>query len=140
MTKWYIIQAKFSDEAYGEIQKVMRKRRIKNPSQFVKKAIEEYLGIPVADVKRKEYSGLPLEYTVTYHFYEYLKRSFRNSPENQKEIERLFLLWANGFFSIHTRKRSAQLDEANRLWDIIKAERKIGRPKATKKPVGRPRM
>lgn len=139
MTEWQSIRGKITKDQRGFIEKYKKKHKIPNDNQFIKHTLEEILGINVADSSKSENSKLPPEYLTVYYFYEYLKREYESSPEDQKKIEDIFKKYASPFWIIHTRKHNKKLDEANEMWDHFKTKRKIGRPKKEKSTRGRPK-
>lgn len=138
MAEWHGIRASLTKEQREVIEKFKKKNRIKNDNQFIKYAIEEIIGVNLADAKRPENMRLPKEYLTVYYFFEYLKRAFKSTPETQKTLEDLFKNWASGFWGIHTRKQNKKLVMANAIWDHFKQQRKVGRPSKPKRKRGKP--
>jgi len=140
MTKWVGIHGKFTKDEYRFISNFIKENDIKNENKLVRRAIEDLLGISLADAKRKENQGLPKEYLTMYYFYEYCKKAFKSSPEIQNKLEELFKKWASGYWGIQTRKHNEKLGEANLMWKHFKEHKKVGRSKRPKKPRGRPKL
>ncbi|GEM_PF-5398366 len=131
------IQRKISEKEREFIDKYKNENNIRNDSQFLKLAIEELIGVNIADITKPENRTLPLEYITVYNFYEYLKRAYKSSPKDQKIIEELFKNWADDFWRIHTEKHNKKLDKANEMWNYFKIKRKLGRHPKPKRKRGR---
>lgn len=131
------IQRKITKKEREFIEKYKNENNIPNDSQFLKLAIEDLIGVNIADTNKPENRTLPLEYFTVYHFYEYLKRAYKSSPKDQKTIEELFKRWADGFWRIHTEKHNKKLNKANEMWEYFKTKRKVGRPTKPKRKRGR---
>jgi hypothetical protein len=131
------IQRKITKKEREFIEKYKNENKIPNDSQFLKLAIEDLIGVNIADINKPENRTLPLEYRTVYYFYDYLKRAYKSSPKDQKTIEELFKNWADGFWRIHTEKQNKKLDKANEMWDYFKTKRKVGRHPKPKRNRGR---
>lgn len=131
------IQRKISQKEREFIEKYKNENNIPNDSQFLKLAIDDLIGVNIADINKPENRTLPLEYITVYYFYEYLKRAYKSSPKDQKEIEKLFKNWADGFWRIYTEKQNKKLNKASEMWEHFKTKRKLGRHPNPKRKRGR---
>lgn len=132
-----LIQRRITKKEREFIEKYKKKNKIPNDNKFLKLAIEDLIGVNIADISKPENRTLPLEYLTVYYFYEYLKRAYKSSPNDQKTIEELFKNWADGFWRIHTEKQNKKLDKANEMWEHFKTKRKLGRHPKPKRKRGR---
>ena len=133
----FLIQRRITKKEREFIEKYKKQNNIPNDNQLLKLAIEELLGVNLADAKNPINTKLPLEYLTAYYFYEYMKKTYKTSPKNQKILDDSFKKWATGFWNIYTIKHNKKLDKANEMWDHFKTKRKVGRPKNLKKKRGR---
>jgi len=138
MTEWHGIRATLTKEQREFVELYKKNHRIANDNRIVKLALEELLGVNLADAKNPLNTKLPLEYLTAYYFYEYLKKAYKTSPKNKKILDDSFKKWATGFWNIYTIKHNKKLNKANEMWDHFKTKRKVGRPKQKRKR-GRPK-
>ena len=134
----FLIQRRITKKEREFIEKYKKQNNIPNDNQLLKLAIEELLGVNLADAKNPLNAKLPLEYLTVYYFYEYMKKTYKTSPKNQKILDDSFKKWATGFWNIYTIKHNKKLNKANEMWDHFKTKRKVGRPKQ-KRVRGRPK-
>lgn len=116
----------------------MKKYKVKNTNKLVKRAIEDLIGLSIADTRRKVGRGLPAEYLSVYYFYEGYSRELKDSPNQQRHLKEFFEKWKHDFFRGWTDKRNAKLWKANKMWKAFRKHRPVGRPMEVKKPRGRP--
>ena len=137
MTKWKQLETKITEDELKHIQKYMKKRKIKSLSKFLRQAIENMIGVSLADATINK-ATLPQEYLTVYNFAEKLKLEFGNSPKSQKTIDEFFNKWRSKYLIQWSNKENKKLSLANKLWPAFKEHQKIGRKKNPKRSRGNP--
>ena len=136
MTEWKPIQTKIWEDERAHILKYMKKHNIKDKSKFLKQAIENILGISLADAS-KNTSPLPPQYLTVHNFYKKLKNELEEKPASQKILDEFFNRWRSKYLTRWSRKQNAKLRQANQLWPAFKEHKKRGRSKSPKRSPGR---
>ncbi len=137
MTEWKPIQTKIKENELVHIQKYMKKHHIEDNSKFVRLAIENILGISLADAS-KNTSPLPPQYLAVYNFYKKLKNELKEKPASQKILDEFFNSWRSKYLTRSSRKQNKKLRQVNQLWPAFKEHKKRGRSKSPKRSPGRP--
>ena len=137
MSKWHPIRSKFTDGEMKAILDYMKKHNIKDKSKLIRRAIEDLIGLSIADREREPLT-LPPEYASVYNFSEGYRKLIR-SPEEQKIFEEYFKKWDEEFWRDHTTEINKKLSEANKMWPAFKEHKSAGRPKSPPRNRGRPR-
>ena len=138
MKKWHNLTAKFTDEEYQLIQKFMKKNKMKQ-NKLVRRAIEDLVGVTLADAKRKKNQSLPPDYLAVYEFYQSLKKELKPYPKISKKLDQFFKIWKTKFFSKWTIKYNKMVFSAGKKYDKFRIHKSPGRPKAKKKKRGKPK-
>jgi len=136
MSEDHIFSTRFTTKETEIIGKFMKKHHIKNKNQLVRRAIEDLIGLSLADVTRNT-SPLPPEYLAVYNFYRKYRQTL-DSIKEQDELDQFFNIWKTIFFNRHTRKYNKKLSTANKIWNDFRKRNPVGRPKAPKGKRGKP--
>lgn len=139
MNYWETMMAKLSFEQLEILDKFKKENGIKNNNQLLKIAIEELIGVNIADSSNPKNSPISKEYMTAFTFYEFLLIKFKNDPKTSKKIENVFKDWQDTFFKNYSETQNVKLAKANEMWDAFKEKKKVGRPKNPKRKAGRPR-
>lgn len=137
MTEWNIVQGKFSPQEYVHIKKFMKLHSIRNDNQLVRRAIEDLIGLSVADTTRRT-QVLPPEYIAVYNFYTQYCKKLGKTPRKQKAFKEFFKEWSIKYLSRQSRKEFEKLSRANKMWSDFRKHGKVGRPKKSNSR-GRPK-
>lgn len=119
--------------------KIYEKKKIKNENKLVRQAIEDLIGLSIADAKRKDNVVLPKEYVVVYEFYTSLKKELKAYPKILKKIDEFFKIWQYEFLDYKNKIYNKKLYEAGKIWGAFREHKPKGRPKAGKRRRGKPR-
>lgn len=138
MNYWETIMAKLSFEQLEILDKFKKENGIKNNNQLLKLAIEELIGVNIADSSNPKNSPISKEYITALTFYEFLLIKFKNNLKITKEIEKIFKDWQETYFKNYSETQNIKLTKANEMWDAFKQKKKVGRPKEPKRKAGRP--
>ena len=131
MTKWKNLAGKFTDKEIELIEKFQKKYGIENSSQMVRASIIfmiSYIEYLSAFADSKFAKTLDSKY-------EHLKKEASKVPSLKKEIQTLFKQMDQDL----TKTLNDITDTQARELSSFGEKRKVGRPKATKKPPGRPK-
>lgn len=140
MTEWYPIHAKFTKSEIDAISKYMKKYKLKTRSKFIRKAVEELIGISLLDRQPIE-KIMPTEVALALFF----KASFKKlsefpeiTPRLLKKYDKFSERWIIRYASPNLRKLKEDRDKIEKIYDKFREHGKIGRPKAPKGKKGRP--
>jgi len=138
MTKWHRIQVKITEDENKIILNYMKKNKIKNKNKFVRRAIEDLIGVSLADAKRKKNRGLPKDYLAAYEFYKKLQTELKPYPRISRKLDVFFKSWKSEFFLDWVPKYNEQLFKSGKMFEKFREHKSRGRPKE-KKERGRPK-
>ena len=139
MTEWRRIQVKITEDENKIILNYMKKNKIKNKNKFVRRAIEDLIGVSLADAKRKKNIGLPKDYLAVYEFYKKLHTELKPYPKISRKLDVFFKSWKNEFFLNWVPKYNEQLFKSGKMFDKFREHKPRGRPKNEKGKRGRPK-
>lgn len=138
MAYWETIIAKLSIDQLEILDKFKKENGIKNNNQLLKLALEELIGVNIADSSDVRNSPIPKEYLTAYTFYEFLLTTFKNNFKITHLIEKQFKDWQETYFKNYSEMQNIKLVKANQMWKAFKEKKKVGRPKDPKRKAGRP--
>ncbi len=120
------ITTRFTKNEMKIIETSMEKNKIKNPSQFVRQAIEDKLHITLAD-SGKNPQTLPKEYLTLLQFYEELKKKI--VPKIHPKLDEFFLKWKSDHWHDWIDEDNEKLWHVDKIWPEFREHVKVGRPK-----------
>ena len=126
MTKWKQLETKITEDELKHIRNYMKKRKIKSLSKFLRQAIENMIGVSLADAAINK-ATLPQEYLTVYDYSKKLKLELGNLPEAQKILDEFFNKWRSEYLTRWSNMENKKLSLANRYWPAFKEHQKIGR-------------
>lgn len=131
MTKWKNLAGKFTDKEIELIEKFQKKYGIKNSSQMVRVSIIfmiSYIEFIVAFANSKFAKTLETKY-------EHLKKEASKVPSLKEQIQPFFKEMDQNL----TRTLNEITDRKSKDFSSFTEKRKVGRPKAARKPRGKPK-
>ena len=126
------ITSRFTKNEMKIIKTFMKKNKIKNKNKFVHKAIEDMLGITLADSNENP-PILPAQYLTVYQFYQDFRKKLKSTPKIQTQMDTFFREWTSKLWPEWNAKDNEILGFADKIWDEFRAHEKVGRPKNPKK-------
>jgi len=137
MTKWRVIQGKFTKREHREVLKFMKKNGIESKNELVVNAIRDYIGVSIADGNKKENQALPKGLFSTDNFYLSLKDEFKTNPKILEKMNEFYQTWRKKFIDDSRIISNLEVRKAGKLYDKFERD-PVGRPKDEKKGPGRP--
>lgn len=137
VSDWDTFQVKITKKERKIIDDYKKSHKIKADSKLFRMAMEDILGISVADSTKTP--PLPIEFTTVKEFWQKYRKGLSSTPKNQALFDIFFNGWAGDFLAKWLSKNKLELEKANEKWDSFREHEKVGRPKNPKKKRGKPK-
>lgn len=134
VSDWDTFQVKITKKERKIIDDYKKSHKIKADSKFFRMAIEDILGISVADSTKTP--PLPIEFTTVREFWQKYRKELASTPKNQVLLDLFFNKWAEKFLAEWLSQNRLDLEKANEMWGPFREHEKVGRRKNPKKKRG----
>jgi len=138
MTKWDTIQVRITEKERKIIDQFKKRIKIREDGKFLRRVIEDLIGISFADVTRNKMT-LPEYYIGIHDFYQDCKAKLDLSKKNKIKLDKLFKERHSSILLQNSKEVNAKLNQIDKIWDTFRKHKKVGKPKSPKHPRGRPK-